>query len=141
MNQEWSGETPVFLVVDATGYKPTIIDLDMNRWIDTHHDIITAPGRWYLCNKTNNAVLGGMVINQGEVPYYVARHVGVGSSLPGLDGLAKSNEMIVYGIGKKRIDGHFDRMWFMLNGFVCSGDDVEQFAFQHLQMERQHENR
>jgi hypothetical protein len=33
--------------------------------------------------------------------------------------------MIAYGIGKKRLDGHVDRIWVLPNGVICTGDDVE----------------
>ena len=33
-------------------------------------------------------------------------------------------EVRAYGIGKKRLDGHVDRLWVLPTGVICAGDDV-----------------
>ena len=33
-----------------------------------------------------------------------------------------------YGIGKKRRDGHVDRLWIFTTGQICAGDDVDIFG-------------
>ncbi len=124
---DWLGDTPVFLLLLNDG-ETTVIDVDQHGWHGIHADLMRRPGTWYLVSKTNNSVIGGVLVGEGEKPYYVARHVGIGSARPGADGVIPVTELIAYGIGKHRRDGHDDRLWFFGNGFVCAGDDVERFA-------------
>jgi hypothetical protein len=99
-----------------------LIDLDEPGWQTTHAALLKAAALWMLQPKeeTQASVLA-LIVHDGEEPYYVARHLG--SVTGGISG-----EMVAYGIGKKRLDGHTDRLWVLPYGLVCAGDDVEALA-------------
>lgn len=128
---EWKGECPVYLII-VVGDVATIIDLDTPQWMSIHKTLMEQQGRWYLASKTGNMLIGGITIGDEEVPYYMARHVGIGTMAPGEDGVLHANEIVAYGIGKYKPDGSVDRLWFMSNGFVCMGDDLESFAIEWI---------
>lgn len=107
------------VITEASG--STWIDLDSPGWMKTHAPLMRVPGTWFLIERESARAVLSLSVLDGEQPYYTARHVGtVGSG--------GSNEVIAYGIGKKRVDGHVDRMWILPNGTVCAGDDVEELA-------------
>lgn len=122
----WAGETPYFLVIN-TGTPPVsnIVDLDEAGWMWERDGLMRAAGEWLLVAKRDNASLDGVPILairvlEGEQPYYSKRHIG---TIMGAEG-----EILCYGIGKKRNDGHVDRLWILPNGVICGGDDVDIIA-------------
>lgn len=121
---EWAGDSPYFLVIAPEAGVPQTIDLDERGWSTTHAAYMRCQGTWHLMNKEHQLVFS-MVVWQGEQPYYTARHIG-----RGLTGVRR--EVVAYGIGKKRLDGHVDRMWILPNGQICGGDDVEILALSLL---------
>lgn len=116
----WADDIPFYLLIVLTDGSFTEVDLGERGWVAKHADLMRAPGRWHLVTKAG-IVLGVMEVLDGEQPYYVARHVGIAGS----GGSASTK---AYGIGKKRLDGHVDRLWFMANGCVTLGDDLEIIA-------------
>lgn len=112
-----------FALVIADGSGSTWIDLDQPGWMKVHAELMRAPGQWSLIEKPTARVVLTMLVASGEQPYYTARHVG-------LIGSGGSNEVVAHGIGKKRLDGHVDRMWILPNGIICAGDDLEPLAIQ-----------
>ena len=116
-DNEWADDNPYYLAIadDKGGVQ---IDLGESGWATTYAEWLRRPAYWFLIAKGSTQVVLTVVVNEGDQPYYTARHVGV-------TGSAGSNEVIAYGIGKKRPDGHVDRLWVMPNGVVCGGDDVD----------------
>lgn len=121
----WLDSNPFYLVIVLDDERNIEQDLGERGWIQKLSDsgFMRAPGTWYLVRKAGGLIVMMMLVNEGEQPYYVARHVG----FVGVSGGA-SGETIIYGIGKKRLDGHTDRMWIMSNGCYLTGDDGEYAA-------------
>jgi hypothetical protein len=76
---------------------------------------------WFLMEKTRHTPVLAVWVNEGDQPYYTARHVGI-------TGSAGGNEIIAYGIGKKTVSGEMVRLWVLPNGSICGGDDVDDFG-------------
>jgi hypothetical protein len=114
------GDTPFYLILQFED-ENVGIDLDEYQWYAKNEQYMRKPGRWLLVHKASQHPILVMQVRDGEQPYYVARHVGIVGS-------GGSNEVTAYGIGKKRVDGHTDRLWAMPNGTVCGGDDVESIG-------------
>lgn len=106
----------LLLITDQT---PTWIDLDEYEWMKTYADLMRKPGQWHLVHRETQVVALSIWVHPGEQPYYTMR--GFGSN-------KTASQMRAYGIGKKRTDGHVDRLWILENGQVCAGDDVNEFA-------------
>jgi len=133
---EFRGETPYVLVV-LTPDSHTAIDLDEPGWTKKHAHLMRAPGRWILARKQGSEPVFVMTVSDGEQPYYTSRVLGV-ANLPPPDALGMTQdgmlevkeaaEVRAYGIGKKRLDGHVDRMWILPNGTICAGDDVDDLG-------------
>lgn len=123
----WLDGNPFFLLIIPDGQEAIQIDLGERGWVAKHSEsgVLRAPGRWHLVAKEGQRILGVMEVLDGEQPYYVARHVGFATS-------GANTETVAYGIGKKRLDGHVDRLWFMANGCVTLGDDLEPIAIDLL---------
>jgi hypothetical protein len=136
---EWRGPNPYFLAVRqyerTTGpqgvivnRETTVIDLD-GPWLTTYAHLLRVPGAWMLCDKEKSNARKELtpvlflLVQEGEQPYYVKKHVGI---LPFGDSFAE--EIVCYGIGKKRVDGQVDRMWIMPNGMICAGEDVYEIG-------------
>lgn len=117
MAGEWQGDNPFFLTIQVAGIGNTVIDLDEPGWATKHAALMREPGAWLLNHKSGHQTVAIVLVHEGEQPYYTARHVGIA--------FGGSGEMIAYGIGKKRLDGHVDRIWVLPNGVICAGDDVE----------------
>jgi hypothetical protein len=117
---QWQGPTPFYLVIQI-GDARTIIDLDESGWATTYAGLLREPGLWVLMHKEHQFQPLMVVVHPGDQPYYTARHVGI-------TGSGGSNEVVAYGIGKKRPDGSVNRMWTMPNGIICSGDDVDDIG-------------
>jgi len=119
----WAGETPYFLVINTMDPKQTnIVDLDEAGWMWERDGLMRATGEWVLVAKRDISSMQGTPIIairvlDGEQPYYTKRHIGMM--------MGGAGELMVYGIGKKRVDGHVDRLWILPNGIICAGDDVD----------------
>ena len=113
---EWAGDNPLYLIIqNAEGN--TVIDLDQPGWVAANAALMREPGAWLLNHKSVLQTVAMILVFPGEQPYYTARHVGVA--------FGGAGELIAYGIGKKRLDGHVDRLWVLPNGVMCAGDDME----------------
>lgn len=127
----WQGSCPVYLVV-AVETGATVIDLDERGWSSKHAGLMREVGTWYLVRKDTQQIPIAIRVNEGEQPYYTAKHVGIASTVPDEDGALPATETIAYGLGKKRVDGHVDRLWCFMNGLVVAGDDVESFGIESI---------
>jgi hypothetical protein len=126
----WLGANPYYLMIilppndERPDQSVAEIDLDQRGWTTQYADFLRAVGQWYLVRKSGSIVVATMLVQFGEQPYYVGRHIGFAGGQGG--------ETIAYGIGKKRLDGHVDRIWVMANGCVTLGDDVESISIDLL---------
>lgn len=132
MQEQWADENPYFLLIvkddDGEGEERphARIDLGETGWSQTYADWMRVPGFWYLCHKYSEQIALALRVNDGEQPYYTKRHVG---QLDFAHGQAR--ETACHGIGKKRLDGHVDRLWILPDGYaVCAGDDVNPLAME-----------
>lgn len=129
----WQGDNPYTVLISRGIDDSILIDLDEHGWATTHAEWLRGKARWFLVRKADMNPMLWMSVTEGEQPYYVCRHVGIGTVPPGINGDDMPiNEMPCYGIGKKRLDGHVDRLWLLPNGAVTLGDDVEIFALDLL---------
>lgn len=128
---EWTGECPYFLLFVPASREPQLdhitIDLDEPSWLSRYGYIFRTEGEMFLIQKLTERVLLSVRLNEGDQGYYVARHVGIASGANPV-----KNEVVAYGIGKKRADGNQDNLWYLPWGQVCGGNDVEYFALQGL---------
>ena len=133
---EWQGPNPFFLVIRTYALSDgqrsaasTVIDLNERGWIAKHQGLMRVPGIWMLCSKERSNAEGVLVpvliqtVDDGDQPYYVAKHVGVMSFSD-----EESQEVVCYGIGKKLPGGQVQRLWVMPNGMICGGEDVYQLG-------------
>lgn len=129
----WLGPNPYYLMIvlapsdGQLGQSIAEIDLDQSGWSSFYARFMRGVGQWYLVRKVDRVVVATMLVYDGEQPYYVARHVGFANT-----GGEGGGETTNYGIGKKRLDGHVDRVWIMANGCVTLGDDVEPISLDLL---------
>jgi len=141
VEDSWLGSNPFYLIIRHAQLSDgkmvqTVIDLDEEEWQDRHAEVVGLPGRWYLANKANRAMPVTMVINEGEQPFYKARHVGAAAAVSGIhDGDTISAEVIAYGVGKDKNDGTQDMLWhFYPSNVTCMGDDVNPIGAEVLKM-------
>jgi hypothetical protein len=120
----WLDANPYYLMIVLADERYAEIDLGERGWLIRYADFLRGSGIWYLVRKTGQAIVAMVQINEGDQPYYVAKHVGFTS----VGGNGPAGETIVYGIGKKRPDGQTDRLWVLSNGAYTVGDDIEQVA-------------
>lgn len=133
MPDQFAGDNPYVLIV-VTSDETALIDLDETGWAKRYGHLMRAPGRWILGRKTDSTPILTLAVSDGEQPYYTSHVVGV-ALLPPPDALGMTtsqaldlrsrSEIRAYGIGKKRLDGHVDRMWILPSGAICTGDDVD----------------
>ena len=119
---KWHGESPFFLILELDEKPPTGnvgIDLDEGGWTTKYADHMRAPGTWWLVHKPTQRAMMGLVVEAGDQPYFVKRHIG---------NLMAAREVVAYGLGKKRANGEMVRIWLLPNGMICGGDDVEIIA-------------
>lgn len=121
---EWLGPNPYYLMI-ATEEGGTRIDLDEPQWATTYADQLRIKAVWFLMTKTHHSAVLAVWVNDGDQPYYTARHVGITSSAGG-------NEIVAYGIGKKTRDGQMVRLWALPNGTICGGEDVSDFGIRFV---------
>ena len=123
----WRDEHPFYLMIVLDDGRYVEQDLAEPGWIAKLGEagFMRQPGRWYLVRKAGGTIALMLLVHDGEQPYYVARHVGFTNTGGGF-------ETTVYGIGKKRLDGHVDRLWLMSNGCVVAGDDIDPVALDLL---------
>jgi len=126
----WLDGNPFYLMIVLADGRYAEIDLGQHGWIRTYGDqgFLRLPGFWYLVRKQGQVIMAMIQINEGDQPYYVARHVGFAS----VNGAGPTAETTVYGIGKKRSDGQTDRYWLMSNGAASVGEDIENIALMLL---------
>jgi hypothetical protein len=117
----WSDDNPYWLQIWHEDGRSVAIDLGESGWMSTFSDWMRGRSRWMLIEKMTGHAVFVVDVFEGEQPYYTARHVGVAGS-------GGSNEVVAYGIGKKRIDGHTDRLWVLPTGEICAGDDVDSLG-------------
>ena len=121
-----AGETPVYLTISLASGDTVTIDLDAAGWATTFADYLRVRSIWTLRWKDGHMPPLLMLVDEGDQPYYTARHVG-------MFGSGGSNEIIAYGIGKKQPDGYTQRLWAFASGVVCAGDDVDRIASMMVQ--------
>jgi hypothetical protein len=122
---EWQGESPFFLVVEPEhpGPEGNIgIDLD-SPWMTEHVEVFSMTGTWWLVHKETRQPSIVVTVAEGDVPYFVRRHVG---------NLMAGREIVAVGMGKVCPDGTAVRNWIFPNGVVCGGDDVDIIAARML---------
>lgn len=116
----WHGPNPYYLII-ATQDENVGVDLDESGWMTKYAFALRLAGQWILVHKETGHQSLIVKVSDGEQPYYTARHVGI-------TGGGGSNEITAYGIGKKCVDGHVERLWVLPGGTVCGGDDVDQLG-------------
>ena len=126
----WQGNNPYYLMLTLDGvikdtWEMVVVDLDRSGWLSTLKDQLSQPGDWYLTRKQGQAIVLSMRVNEGDQPYYTARHLG----MMGL------GETVAYSIGKKTKrmrkgtwHDNEDNLWVLENLQICGGTDVEHFA-------------
>lgn len=125
-SRSWADANPFCLVIRRDDTREaTMIDLGESGWVARHASWMRAPGRWFLVRKGDPQPILAVTVEEGEQPYYTARHTGVA-------GGGGNSEIVAYGIGKKRLDGQVDRLWVLPNGTICGGDDVSSLALDML---------
>lgn len=129
---DWHGDNPFYLIIRTLDGAGTAIDLDEKGWSTKHHDLMRVAGTWYLVLKSTGFIPIAITVQEGEQPYYTARHVGIASSVPDADGNVPRAQTVAYGLGKKRLDGHVDRLWHFMNGLTVTGDDAEHFGIESI---------
>ena len=142
MEDSWRGDNPFYLLIRHPQLSDgkivqTVIDLDETDWEESNAEIIGLPGRWYLVNKADRGMPVTMVIEEGDKPYYKARHVGAAAAMPGggREGDTISAEVIAYGVGKEMPDGNEDFLWhFYPSNVTCMGKDVNLIGSEVLKM-------
>jgi hypothetical protein len=118
------GENPFFLSIITADGTHTDINLDASGWATTYADYLRVKSQWVLLHRDTDFPALAMVVEDGDQPYYTARHFG---------NSATAGEAIAYGIGKKCADGAMVRLWaFFPEGVLCSGDDVDIIGRQLL---------
>lgn len=116
----WADENPWFLFIQLrSGNAFLVIDLGRKGWAAEYAEYLREPAYWRLVEKTTLDSPFSMVVHPGEQPYYTCRVIGNTSS---------PEPIRIYGIGKKRVDGHTDRLWVLPNGDIVTGDDESHFG-------------
>lgn len=125
--RRWHDSNPFYLTIVLDDERYIEQDLGEPGWIDklSKAGFMRAPGSWYLVRKEGGVIALMLTVADGEQPYYSARHAGFVTTEQNIEGTA-------YGIGKKRIDGHADRLWLLSNGCVVTGDDVDSIIVRLL---------
>ena len=122
---EWLGDNPFFLAIFPNDGPRAFVDLDERGWATKYAEYLRTPGHWFLFKKGQDTPVFAMLVHEGEQPYYTRRVVGIAGS-------GGSNDVAFYGIGKKRLDGHVDRVWYAPDGAVCMGDDVADLGVEYV---------
>jgi hypothetical protein len=115
------GDTPVFLTISLADGTTVTINLDESGWAKTYADYLRVRSIWTLIRKDGSQPPLMLLVDDGDQPYFVSRHVG-------MLGSGGSNETIARGIGKKAADGTMTRIWSFDNGITCGGDDVDRIG-------------
>lgn len=136
--ETWAGDAPFFvMIVPPERDRYAVVDVEERGWHSKYEGLMRHPGAWYLVRKDNITIVCGVKVFPGEQPYYVARHVGVATVGEGNqeDGSpVPAREVIAYGIGKKRVDGTVDRLWVLPSGMICTGEDIDVFAREWMEI-------
>jgi hypothetical protein len=133
----WQGNNPYYLILSLEGaikgaFDMTIVDLDRPGWLETLKERLALPGEWHLTRKNGKGVIFSLRVNEGDQPYYTARHIGI-------VGGGGSRKVVAYSIGKKTKrmrkgswHDNEDNLWILPWGQICGGADVEYFAKQGM---------
>ena len=115
--RQWHDDNPFYLVIRLPD-GARIIDLGEDQWLTVHSDLLRKPGIWNLVPKATHQPLFTVVVQEGDQPYYLARHIGIAGS-------AGENQTTAFSIGKKASDGTVTRLWVIPEaGIICGGEDV-----------------
>jgi len=95
------------------------IDVEEHGWATTHAEWMRGRSRWYLMRKATGMPVLVVEAQEGDQPYYTARHV------VRVKGHNAGGQVVAYGIGAKRVDGRTDRLWILPGGLVCGGEDAD----------------
>jgi hypothetical protein len=121
----WAGESPVFLSIITNDGVGQVIDVDEYQWMKTYEHLMRVESTWVLAPKSGLGSPLTLVVHLGEQPYYTARTMGA-------IGSGGSNSIKAYGIGKKRLDGEVHRLWYLPDGSVTLGDDVDDLGMREV---------
>lgn len=121
---DWYGDNPFFLVIETSDGMRTGIDLDKPGWASEHAELMRKTGKWVLVHKHANQAVIVVLVDEGDQPYYTARHLG---------STAATHEIIAYGMGKKTPDGQTHRIWFLPGGVVTTAEDVDRVGISMIQ--------
>ena len=134
---QWKGENPFYLMIRHPQLSDgkivnTIVDLDEEGWKDRNAEIIGLPGKWFIVNKVDGVTPIGILVKDGEKPFYRAKHVGVGAGT--IDNTVTA-EVIAYGLGKEFPDGHEQILWhFYPANMTVTNDDVNAIGIEVLKI-------
>jgi hypothetical protein len=118
----WRGTNPFYLIIVLPDQNVGI-DLDEAGWATAYAAYMrAAPAQWVLVDKAEHRQRLAVIVKPGDQPYYTARHVGIAVGLGG------GSQLTAYGIGAKRVDGCVERLWYLPDGCVCTGDDVDDIG-------------
>jgi len=133
----WKGDNPFYLMIRHPQLSDgkivnTIIDLDEEDWKDRNREIIGLPGKWFIVNKVDGVTPIAMLVKDGEIPFYRARHVGVGA---GTEDNTVTAEVVAYGLGKELEFGHEHILWhFYPANVTVSNEDVNAIGIEVLKI-------
>lgn len=124
LNVGWSGETPFYLILELDDSAIGNIGVDLDTpWLTTYAEHLRSRGVWWLVHKKTQQPVLSVVVEEGDQPYFTKYHVG---------NLMAAQEILMYGLGKKKADGTMVRLWAMPNGCICGGDDMDFIASRML---------
>lgn len=122
-DQEWHDDNPFYLVIRLSD-GARVVDVGEDAWLTKHADLLRKPGIWNLVWKHNHQPLFTVLVDEGDQPFYLTRHIGVAGS-------SGENEVLAFSIGKKAHDGTVSRLWVIPEaGIICAGDDVNRLGVQ-----------
>ena len=114
---------PYYLLCVKENSQYVKIDVEEPGWHQTYAEWMRGRMQWYLVRKSDESVVFGIEVYDGEQPYYAKRHFAELGT--------ETVEGYAHGIGKKCLDGHTDRLWILprseeRDGYLITvGDDVD----------------
>jgi hypothetical protein len=118
ISHPWWGDNPYFLLIVRENTQLIKIDLDVTGWMTIYKDWLRGRMRWYLIKKSDDRVVFGIEVYEGDQPWYVKRHT------IDIMGVRAGTEWIAHGIGvtrRKKRRG----LWVTGDGLVCDDTDVD----------------
>lgn len=122
-DEGWIGNSPFWLKCETPSDGNVGIDVDQKGWMDEYYDLVRKPGTWFLMEKRRRRPLFVVLLEAGDELYFAKRHVG---------DVMTAQEIVAYGIGKKKPDGRLERLWLLPNGVACVNDDVDPLGARML---------